>query len=104
MIFSLLIIHNHDRTSSITRVLHTKTRDYFTPYLPVRFTSSPKEMQEAIMTDINDLVQEFWRTSSDGAGAVGESFFAMLHLLEILQLCFDELKVCIFPFLRLPST
>ena len=39
------------------------------------------------MTDITDLVQEFWRTSSD----VEPSFFAMHRLLEILQGC---LKVC----------
>ena len=43
------------------------------------------------MTDINDLVQEFWRTSSDGT--VGASFFAMCRLLEILQGCFDLLEV-----------
>ena len=38
------------------------------------------------MTDINDLVQEFWSfwsTSSDKA--VGTSFFAMRNLLDILQ-------------------
>ena len=32
------------------------------------------------MTDINDIVQEFWRTSSDGA--IGASFFEMFRLLE----------------------
>jgi len=42
------------------------------------------------MTDINDLVQEFWETSSDEA--VGASFFAMRRLLEILQDCFDFLE------------
>jgi hypothetical protein len=98
MIFSLLIIHNHERTSSesITRILlvHTATWDYFTSRLPDRFTLSPKVVQEAIMTDINDLVQEFCRTSSDEAVASGISFFAMLRLLEILQLCFDMLEVC----------
>ena len=41
------------------------------------------------MRDINDLVQEFCRTSS-----VGASFFAMHRLLEILQGCFDILEVC----------
>ena len=35
------------------------------------------------MTDINDLVQEFWRTSNDGADAA--SFFEMRFLLEILE-------------------
>ena len=91
--------------SSITRVLHTTTWDYFTSRLPDRFIRSPKAVQEAIMTDINDLVQEFWKTSSDGA--VGASFFAMRRLFEILQRCFDILEVCfniLFAFLRLSST
>ena len=44
------------------------------------------------MTDINELVQEFLMTSSDGA--VGASLFAMRRLFEILQKCFDNLKVC----------
>ena len=38
------------------------------------------------MTGINDLVQEFWGTSNDGAA--GTSLIAMLRLLEILQECF----------------
>ena len=46
------------------------------------------------MGDINDLVQEFWRTSSDEPEAVGESFFAMRRLLKILQECFRFLEVC----------
>jgi hypothetical protein len=49
-------------------------------------------VKEAIMTDISDFMQEFWKTSSDGA--VGVSFFAMCRLLEILQGCFDNLEVC----------
>ena len=44
------------------------------------------------MTAIDDLVQEFWRTSSDGL--VGASFFPMRRLLEILQGCFRSFKVC----------
>ena len=84
MIFSLLNIHNHhDRRSSITRILHTETWDYFISHLPEHFSSSPKVVKEAIMTDINDLVQEFWRNSSDGA--VGASFFEMRRLYEILN-------------------
>jgi hypothetical protein len=90
MIFNLLIIHNHDRMSSTTRVLHTTTWDYFTSCLPDRFSHSPKSVKEAIMTDINDLVQEFCGTSSD----VGASFFAMRRLLEILRRCFNNLEVC----------
>ena len=65
MIVSLLITYNHDRMSSITRVLHTTTWKYFTSHLPDRFIRSPKVVKEAIMTDINELVQEFRRTSSD---------------------------------------
>jgi hypothetical protein len=77
--------------SSVTCVLRTITWDYFTSRLPDRFSRSPKEVKEAIMTDVNDL-QEFWRTSS--GGAVGASFFAMRRLFEILQKCFDKLGVC----------
>ena len=91
MIFSLLIIHNHDRMSFTTRVLHIATWDFFTSRLPDRFSRSPKVVKEAIMADINDLVQEFWRTSS--GGTVGESFFAMRRLLEILREFFDILEV-----------
>ena len=94
MIFSLLISRNHDRMSSITvtKVLHTKTWAYLFSRLPDRFIRSPKVVKEAIMTDINDLVQEYWRTSSDGAV---ETFFSpMRRLFEILQECFIISKVC----------
>ena len=77
---------------SSTRVLHTTTWKYFTSQLPGRFSRSPKIVEEAIMTDINDLVQDFWRSSSDGV--VEASLFAMRRLFEILQKCFDNLKVC----------
>ena len=86
---------SHDRTPSFTRVPHTTTWHYFTSHLPDRFSRSPKIVKEAIMTDINDLVQEFWRTSS-GDEAIGASFFEMRRLLEILQECFDDLKVCFY--------
>ena len=104
MIFSLLNIHNHDRRSSITRVLHTKTWDYFTSRLPDRFICSPAVVKEAIVTDINDLVQEFWRISTDETD--GESISAMRRLFEILQKCLESFGVCFiyFCFLRLPST
>ena len=87
MNFSLSIIHNRDRMSSITRVLHTTTWDYFTEELAFRFGRSPKVVKEEIVADINDLVQEFRMSSRDGA--VGESFIAMYRLLKILQVCFD---------------
>jgi hypothetical protein len=51
-------------------------------------------VKEAIMADINDLVQDFWRTSSDYNGPDGESFLAMCRLLEILRECFHILEVC----------
>ena len=94
MTFRLFIIHNHDRVSSIDRVLHTATWDYFTLRLPGHFNYSSKVVKEAIMTDIYDLVQEFWRTSSDET--VGAFFFAMRHLFEILERCFETLEVCVF--------
>ena len=79
--------------SSITRVLHTKTWDYFFSHLADGFSHSPKVVQEAIITDIDDLVEEFRRTSSD----VGASFFAMRRLLDILQyifeVCFDNISI-----------
>ena len=93
MIFSLLIIHNRDRMSSITRVLHTTTWDYFSKYLGRRFIGSRKVVKEAIMADINGLVQEFRMSSRDGA--VGESFVAMRCLHKILKVYFDRsLEVC----------
>ena len=76
----------------MTRVLHTTTWDYFTSQLPDRFCRSPKLVKEVIMIDINDLVQELSRTSSDGD--VGASFFAMRGLYDILHRCFDNLEVC----------
>ena len=44
------------------------------------------------MTDINDLVREFWRTSSEGA--IGASLFAVRRLFKILQECLNFSKVC----------
>ena len=89
--FNLLIVHNHDRmhSTSTTQVLHTATWDYFTSRLPYHFGCSPKAVKEAIMTDINDLVQEI---SSDGS--VGLSFFAIRRLFGILHGCFNILEVC----------
>ena len=93
MIFGSLIIHNHDRMSSITRVLHTTTQEYFSIRLAVHFINSSKVVKEEIMTDINDLVvQELLKTSSDGV--VGASIPAMLLLHGILQRCSLSLEVC----------
>ena len=71
--------------SSTTRVLHTTTWDYFTSRLPDRFSHSSLAVKEALMTNIDDLVQEFWRTSKN----VVPSFYAMRRLLEILHDCFE---------------
>ena len=100
--FNFLIIHSHDRTSSITRV-HTTTWNYFTDSLEDRFIESPKVVMEEIMTDINDLVQEF-QTSSNGA--IAASLFAMRRLYEILLKCFRLFNVCfdIISVLRSMST
>ena len=46
------------------------------------------------MTEINDLVQDFWKDPSDVVD--GGSFLAMRHLLKILQECFDILEVCLY--------
>jgi hypothetical protein len=80
--------------SSITRiqVLHNSTWFYFTSYLPGRFIRSPKLVKEAIMIDINDLVQEFWRTSTDGTD--GESIIAVRRLHEILRRCLNVCLLC----------
>jgi hypothetical protein len=82
--------------SSISRVLHTTTWNYFKSHLPARFSCSPKVVKEAIMADINDFVQEFWRTSSDGAD--GAPFFEMRRLLEIFQIILNVCFVIIFIF------
>ena len=84
--------------SSTTRVPHATTWSYFTSCLPGRFSRSSKVVKEAIMKNINDLVEEF---SSDGAEGV--PFSEMRRLLEILQACLDNFEV-FFLFLRLPST
>ena len=88
------IIHNHDRMSSTTRILHPATWDYFTSRLPDCISRSPKVVREAIMTDVNNLVQEFWSTSNDGAvWLFGTSFFPMRRLFGVLQKCLGILEV-----------
>jgi hypothetical protein len=85
-------------STSITRVLHTATWNYFTSYLPDHFDNSPEVVKE-VMTDINGLVREFSRTSSDE-----ESLLAMRRLFGILQKCSDNVCINIVSVLRLPST
>ena len=82
--------------SSIPSDLHTTTWDYFALCLPSRLLFSPKVVKEVIVTDINDLVQEFWRLSSDGAGWTSFSAMYRLHgiLQEYLLHCLDISEVC----------
>ena len=47
------------------------------------------------MTDINDLVQEFWRTSSTRDGTVEASFFEMRRLHELLE-GYSSLEVSLY--------
>ena len=77
--------------SPITRFPQPATWEFFTSHLPTRFHRSPKAVKEVIMTDINDLVEDFWRTSSDGV--VGASFFEIRRLYEILE---GVLKVSLY--------
>ena len=58
---------------------------------------------EEIMTDINDLVQEF-QTSSNGA--IAASLFAIRRLYDILLECFRLFNVCfdVISVLRPTST
>ena len=104
MIFCLLIIHNYDRTSCITRVPHTTTWDYFIEHLAGRFICPPEVLtrREEIMIDIKDLVQEFLTTSSDRADEA--SLFAMRRLFKFLQECYGFLEVCLYYFLFLRMT
>ena len=85
-------INYHDRIYPTTPYPRNATWVYFTSCLPDRFNRSPTAVKKAIMRDINDLVHDFWRTSSDGTD--GESYMATCHLLEILQECFHIFEVC----------
>jgi hypothetical protein len=78
--------------TSTTRVLNIATWEYFSSCLPGRFFRSPKVVKEEIMKDINDLVQEFWRTSS--GGVVGASLLAMRRLFAILNVRFHNSEGC----------
>ena len=50
MIFSLLIIHDHERMSSITRVLHIATwGNFVTTHLPYHLRHSPRVLKEVII-------------------------------------------------------
>ena len=56
-------------------------------------------MKEAIITDVNDLVQEFLRTSRDhGAASVEESLFEMRRLHEFLERYSDEVSLYLSRF------
>ena len=84
--YNLLIIHDHDRRSSIIPVLRAATWSFFASHLPSHFSYSPKLVKEAIMADINGLMQDSWKTS-DCNEAGRKSYLAMWHLLDVLQEC-----------------
>ncbi|KAF8816498.1 hypothetical protein BYT27DRAFT_7182054 [Phlegmacium glaucopus] len=71
------------RIHSTTRLPHSATWGYVKFHLPSRFIASPKLVKDAIMTDINELTQEFWEISN--TGAVDVFFTAMLCLMWILE-------------------
>ncbi|KAF8815804.1 hypothetical protein BYT27DRAFT_7155408 [Phlegmacium glaucopus] len=66
-----------------TRLPHSATWDYVKFHLPPRFIKSPKLVKDAIMTDIDELMQEFCKISS--SGAVDVFLTAMLCLMWILK-------------------
>ncbi|KAF8816521.1 hypothetical protein BYT27DRAFT_7182095 [Phlegmacium glaucopus] len=71
------------RTHSTTRLPHSATWRYIDIHIPRRFIGSPKLVRDTIMTDINQLTQEFRKISS--SGAVDISFPARLCLMQILK-------------------
>ncbi|KAF8801464.1 hypothetical protein BYT27DRAFT_7147456 [Phlegmacium glaucopus] len=75
---------------STTRLPHSATWDYVTSHLPRRFIASPKQVRDAIMTNINELTQEFWKISN--SGAVDVFFPAMFCLMRILKKDVKETK------------
>ena len=93
-------MHNYNFRIPVTtlgRLPHSKTWDYFKSHLAVYFIHSPKIVKDVIMTDINNLVQEFWKISSDGA--VDVFFPPMGCLMRILKVCLDI--IFIFPLTTL---
>ena len=85
ILVSQLDIQDRNRISSATRFPHRATWHYFKSYLPAHFMRCPKVVKDAITTDINDLMQQFWRISTDEA--VDIFSLAMCRLREILQAC-----------------
>ncbi|KAF8816522.1 hypothetical protein BYT27DRAFT_7154559 [Phlegmacium glaucopus] len=71
------------RTHSTTRLPHSATWYYVQSHLPWHFIESPKRVRDAIMMDINELIQEFWKISNNGA--IGVFFTAMLCLMWGLE-------------------
>jgi hypothetical protein len=81
-------LYTQDRNRiSTTRFPHRATWDYFKSYLPAYFMCCPNVVQDTITTDINDLIQQFWRMSTDEV--VDIFSLAMCRLREILQVCLD---------------
>jgi hypothetical protein len=92
---------NYNRIIPVTtgRLPHSKTWDYFKSHLIVYFIHSPKIVKDVIITDINDLVQEFWDLKISSDGAVDVFFPPMGCLMRILKVCLDI--IFIFPLTTL---
>ena len=86
ILVSQLYIQDRNRISSTTRFPRRATWHYFEAYLPDYFMCCSNVVKDAITTDINDLMQQFWRTSTDGLDIFCP---AICRLREILQVCLD---------------
>ncbi|KAF8816495.1 hypothetical protein BYT27DRAFT_7182051 [Phlegmacium glaucopus] len=71
------------RIHSTTQLPHSATWGYVKFHLPRRFITSPRRVKDAIITDITELIQEFWKISDNEL--VDVFFTAMLCLGWILE-------------------
>ena len=83
-----LQIQNYDRIPSTQLLLHGKTWAHIKTYLPDDFIHCPEVVRDAIMMDIDNLLQEFWKTSNVGAVDV-QCFTSIRLLLDILSVCLN---------------
>ena len=78
------LIRSYDRIPP-NRIPHSETWAYFKKHLAGYLISPTTLVTDAIMTDLHDLVQEFWTISGGGVVTVDVSFTAMCCLLAIFQ-------------------
>ena len=83
-----LQIQKYDRIPSTKLRLHGKTWDHIKTYLPDDFIHCPEVVRDAIMMDIDNLLQEFWKTADIGAVDV-RRFTLIRLLLDILRVCLN---------------